>query len=249
VLHGGGGVALTGGGGCLFRCAEPRARCAKPDLDRLCFALRRGIVAVELGALVSQALAPRLELRPFQLLLARIRGKLPLGFPPAIQLLAGTRQVFAGCNHAALRLVMGFLGLSIPPDALLSPLLGLANGIAHPGQVARRFGFVEVVELGEQGCSRTLQLALLGLDRGALLRKSGQLHRRRGVVSPGFEGNLPGSLELAACRRTAGLGVSLRLPSRIDRKHRRREVALRIAQPALRRYCFPLQLHEPGALL
>jgi hypothetical protein len=242
-------VALTGRAGCLLGFAKPRASGAKLDHDRLRFALRRGLVALEFAALVSQARAPRLELRPLQLLLARIRGKLPLGFPPTFEFDAGVRQAISGCDQRALCLIMGMFGLPITSDTLFTPRLGLANGIAQPGQVAGRFGFVEVVDLGEQGCSRALQLAMLGLDRVTLLSKGGHLGRQGGILSPGFEGNLPGSLELAARRRTDGLRVALRLPSRIDRKDRRREIALRLAQPAVRRCRFPVQLHQPGALL
>ena len=181
--------------------------------------------------------------------MTRVGSELPLGFAPAVEFTAGARQVFAGCNQPTLGLVMSFLRPSIPADALLSPLFGLADGIAQSGQVARRFGVVEVVELGEQGCSRARQLALLGLDRGTLLSQGGQLRRQCGILSPALQDDLPGTFELAARRRTGGLGIALRLPSRIGRKRRRREVALRIEQPALRCCAFPLQLHQPGALL
>ena len=106
VLHGGCRVPPTGCGGCLFRCPKPCARRAELILDRLSLALGDGFVAIELGALVSQTRAPRLELDPLQLLFARPFGQLPLGFPPALQLgaclspgIPGLRSVRAVPRH------------------------------------------------------------------------------------------------------------------------------------------------------
>jgi hypothetical protein len=69
---------------------------------------------------------------------------------------------------------MGFLGLSIPPDALLSPLLGLANAIAHGHDAVLREALALADRAGEYdavvdawvGKSFTDRVLILEIERG-----------------------------------------------------------------------------------
>jgi hypothetical protein len=118
-------VGLTGCRGRPFSLVQPHACAVEIGPDRPRFAPGGGLGAFELDALLGKTCQLGHEPRPLQLLRAPVRCKLALGGALPIELPACACGLFARCAEPALRGVMRFLGLAIPPGTPFAPLLGL----------------------------------------------------------------------------------------------------------------------------
>src|SRR5690606_18139301 len=182
----------------LLGGTEPGTRRLGLALPCRQLALPGGLVTVELRPSVGEPRQLGLKLCARQLLLAHAGRALPVVFALAIERGPAACQALARLAERSLRRLVGRPGVAVQPGGLFAPCLGVPDRGAQFGEVVGGYSPGEVVELGEQRRSGVVQLALLGLDRGALLGQGADLGRERGIVRAHLEHGAPCQLELAA---------------------------------------------------
>ena len=249
MLHARFPVAPTPIGDDPFGLREPGVGHLKLALGLGKRALHRRFLPIQLGALVGKPHPPGFELGPLQLLPAHLGGTLALGLSPLIQLGAGVRHAVPSRAQRVLRLGLGVPGLEVAPEARVALRLRRTDGGAQLSGVRRDLEARKFMDLGTESRGHGVQLALLGVDRGALLRQRGQLGGQRGVVRARLESDGAGVLHLAARRITGALGTAVARPGGIRRLLRRGQSPLRVEQPGARARRIPSQLEQPRPLL
>ena len=174
---------------------------------------------------------------------------LALGLSPLIQLGAGVRRAVPSRDQGVLRLGVGVPDLEVAPEACVTLRFRPTDGGAQLSDVRRCLEARKLMDLGIESRGHGVQLALLGVDRGALLRQRGQLGGERSVLCARLERHGAGVLHLAARSLTGALGSAVARPGGIRRRLRRGQSPLRVEQSGARARRIPAQLEQPRPLL